>query len=495
MPSLPRIAVVPLLLLFLGSCSKETPLAAGSTDATQTPRRRRLAEASNSAVVPVSLPVTGTVPEPKPQPCPKRPNILIIVLDTTRSDATQLDPKSRNRTPVLRELAKRGVNFTRTYSTWDSTPPSHFSILSGFVSGYMNPDVDQPEVSIAHQIRKLGYRTFGISANPNLTKQAFRAVVPFDTFISLQDEYQALSAAEKEKLIPKLDERIHRYNTQPEEWYRLMGYSSADEVRRRLVPLLGGKGPFFGLINLMEAHDPYFPSQKFYDPAKDPKDLVALRYRKLSPELEHPDQIPDPDRKAEVEKLIKLAQGRPWSVSIDVSDEHMKVYRRRYEAAVRQLDEGVGRIMDLLRQRGLLDSTIVIITADHGEAFGEAHLLTHSFDNQGDRDATNRVPMLFLFPACYGFKPANVDDLVTIADISPTLYDVLGIDTQPLWRKTAPGEYGRSLLSLMESGAGPQVQRVAAKPAQAPRQTVTPEQRNQQDEEALKRFRSLGYLQ
>jgi arylsulfatase A-like enzyme len=425
----------------------------------------------------------------------KRPNILIVVMDTVRSDATQLDRRSRNRTPVLRNLAKSGVNFTRAYSTWDSTPPSHFSILTGYVGGYQNEEVDQPESSIAYQVKKLGYRTFGVSANPNINQRSFRMAMPFDCFIDLHELYGTLTDEEFAEVWGPIDARIRSYHAEPDPWSRLLHYSSTAHVINLLEPMFDARRPFLGFVNLMEAHDPYFPAHKYYDPSKDRADLLPMRYRKLSPELADPAAIADPARRAQVEKMIALAQGRPWSVSIDVRPEDLRTYRRRYDAAVREVDHGLGQIMEILKRKKLLDSTIVVITSDHGESFGEASLLTHAFDNQGDREATNRVPLLILFPPCYGIQPTRVDELCTIADIVPTLYELLGLDPHALWSKATPGAYGRSLISLTTKKQAVVTQLAAVRPTEAPKVAVPPEQRRQQDEEALKRFRSLGYLQ
>lgn len=486
-----RFTVVPFLAFFLlASCSNE-PVASAPATARQ-PVRRRVVEPA--AAVPVALPAVARVVAPPA--CPQRPNILIIVLDTVRSDATQLDPHSRNRTPVLRALARNGVNFTRAYSTWDSTPPSHFSILTGYVGGYQNEEVDQPESSIAYQVKKLGYRTFGVSANPNINQRSFRMVMPFDCFIDLHELYGTLTEEEFAAVWKPIDARIRSYHAEPDPWSRLLHYSSTAHVVSLLEPMFQGRRPFLGFVNLMEAHDPYFPARKYYDPSHDRADLLPMRYRKLPPELADPSSIADPAWRAKVEKMIALAQGRPWSVSIDVSPADMRVYRRRYDAAVREADHGVGQIINILKRRKLLDSTIVVITSDHGEAFGEANLLTHAFDNQGDREATNRVPLLILFPPCYGIQPARVDELCTIADIVPTLYELLGLDPHALWSKSIPGTYGHSLVSLTTKKQAPmQAKLVTAQPTEAPKTAVPREQRNEQDEEALKRFRSLGYLQ
>jgi membrane-anchored protein YejM (alkaline phosphatase superfamily) len=73
-----------------------------------------------------------------------RPNILLISLDTCRYDATSLYEKSDNFTPFLKKIKERGINFSNTYSTYDSTPESHFSLLTGYVQG-LYTEIDRPE--------------------------------------------------------------------------------------------------------------------------------------------------------------------------------------------------------------------------------------------------------------------------------------------------------------------------------------------------------------
>ncbi|HEY8132497.1 MAG TPA: sulfatase-like hydrolase/transferase, partial [Thermoanaerobaculia bacterium] len=73
-----------------------------------------------------SLLLAPAVPLSYPPP-PRRPNILLIVIDTLRYSATSFPDASKNNTPVLASLATRGVVFTNAYSTHDFTPTSHFS--------------------------------------------------------------------------------------------------------------------------------------------------------------------------------------------------------------------------------------------------------------------------------------------------------------------------------------------------------------------------------
>jgi arylsulfatase A-like enzyme len=437
-------------------------------------------------------PIAAKPAPPKPAPkCPEIPNILLISVDTLRFDATSLDPKGSNPTPRLAKLAARGINFTRCYSTHDSTPPSHFSMLTGLVSGHQSP-VDVPEISIVHQLKKRGYRTFGVSANGNLTPKLMRSLSAFGSFVNLIDLWLDLPGDRKQALLPKIDKKLTAYGYKTNDWNRMMVFSSADLVMKYLRPKLRERQPFFGFVNLVECHDPYLPSTRTYQPGGEESATAVpdLRNREVPPELADPKTITDEKRKALVVTTLAKASGRPWSTTFDLDKKQLAVYHRRYRARVREADAAVGEIVDALAENGLLESTIIIVTSDHGEAFGEMNLITHSFFNSGDREVTNRVPLLIVFPPCAGPGGRAVADLVTIADIVPTLYEILGIDIGPIWKKTVPGNVGRSLMPFIRSE-----RTAAAVPADVSGPAVSETDRKKQDAEALKRFRSLGYLQ
>jgi arylsulfatase A-like enzyme len=319
-----------------------------------------------------------------------------------------------------------------------------------------------------------------------------RALSSFDSFVNLTDVWQELPEDRKNALLPKIDAKLQAYGYRTDDWNRMMVFSSADLVLRDLRKQLGRAQPFFGFVNLLECHDPYLPSTRTYRREREEHGITVpdLRNRPLDPELANADSITDEKRKALVLKTLGKTAGRAWSTTFDLDRKTLDVYHRRYLARVREVDAAVGAIVDMLAQSGLLESTIVIITSDHGEAFGEKHLITHSFSNAGDREVTNRVPLLILFPPCYGYGARTVKQLATIADISPTLYDLFGMDVGPIWKKTQPGNVGRSLLPYLTSERQSPTATVDA--ASRP---VTDSDRLKQDAEALKRFRSLGYLQ
>ena len=474
-----RFRIVSVVLLALACGRDKVPAASTAPPATS----------SRAAAVPAK-PAKATIPQKAP--CPPKPNILLISVDTLRFDATSLDPKSRNHTPVLEKLSQRGVNFTRNYSTHDSTPASHFSMLTGFVNGYQT-EVDVPEASMAHQLKKKGYRTFGIAANGNLSPTFTRSLAQFGSFVNLQDVWEKMEADRKAALIPKLDKRLLAYDYKPDDWARMMVFSSSSVVLRYLEPKLDGRQPFFGFLNLLDTHEPYLPDPATYDRKREERGLNIpdLRHRQLGPELADPESITDPARKAVVLDAIKRAGGRAWSTSIDLDKKTLEGYHRRYLAQVRAVDAALGRIVALLEERKLMDSTIIIITSDHGEAFGEKNVITHSFVNQGEREVTNRVPLLIVLPPCYDFVPRDVPQLCTIADIPPTIYDLLGIEPHAIWKLAVPGNFGRSLVPFIRSAP-------SAVPAQtadvSKEQHITPEQRKAQDAEAVKRLRALGYI-
>jgi arylsulfatase A-like enzyme len=429
--------------------------------------------------------------------CPERPNILIVTLDTLRFDATSLDPRSTNDTPVLRKLAAEGVNFVNCYSTHDATPQSHFSLFTGYING-AHGGLDTPEASIAHQLKSLGYRSFGVAANMNVSRTASPWTLPFAEYENLGDEWASFSEQRKASLAPPLDARIRTYGGVPNDFYRLMLYGSAEAILPRFErQLASSQTPFLAFINLLESHDPYVPDPQHYAiaPEREVRAIPPppLRYRPLSNELLHPDDIENDARRAFVEKKLEQAQGRAWSVAVDVDAAARKIYRTRYDAEVRELDRHVGSIVAMLDARRLRESTIVIITSDHGESFGEDELLTHSFGDTGDYESTHHVPMLILMPPCYGVRGVTVNATCSIADVPVTLYDLLGVNAAPLWKLAVEGNHGRSLLPLL-IGAGLRHDAVAKVDGQKPR-AMPAQQQQQMNEEAQKRLKALGYIQ
>jgi arylsulfatase A-like enzyme len=418
------------------------------------------------------------------------------VLDTLRFDATALDPESLCQTPFLARFSASGVNFTNCYSTHDSTTPSHAALFSGFLNAY-NTALDQPEASIAHQLRSIGYHTFAVVANGNLSPRSFPMMIPFEDGVNFGDLWMELDDAQKEAASRSFDGHIRRFGTEPNDSYRQFLWSTAPRllphVRARLER---ARQPFLGFVNLIDCHDPYIAERRYYSPERERRlrkgSLAPPRFRRLPAELANPDSIADPARREFVKGKIRQAQGRAWSVALDLGEAELAIYRMRYNAAAHQVDDAIASIVEMLEVNGLLASTILMITSDHGESFGEADLLTHSFNEQGDRESTHRVPMLIVFPPCFRRQGVTISEPCTLADVTPTLYDLVGIDATGIWRLAPAGETGKSLLPLLKLEAAPRIANASADPAQWT--PISAERRTQMGNEALKRLRALGYV-
>lgn len=134
-----------------------------------------------------------------------------------------------------------------------------------------------------------------------------------------------------------------------------------------------------------------------------------------------------------------------------------------YDAEIAGVDGQIGRIVESLRGRGVLDDTLLIITADHGESLGEHGEKTHAIFVY---DATVRVPLILRYPAV--FKPAVYDDPIRSVDLVPTVLGVLGLEGSRKvdgldlgdalrGREKAPvlAQYSESLLSEVGFGMAP----------------------------------------
>lgn len=114
-----------------------------------------------------------------------------------------------------------------------------------------------------------------------------------------------------------------------------------------------------------------------------------------------------------------------------VKDEELS----RYLNAIRATDERISWLVRELERRGLAESTVLAITADHGESFGQHNQRVHSF---GIYEPTVHVPLVLLHPSLRG-QARHVPDVARMIDVAPTLLDLLGVPAPKPWQ-------GQSLL-------------------------------------------------
>ncbi|HEV8432418.1 MAG TPA: sulfatase-like hydrolase/transferase [Thermoanaerobaculia bacterium] len=426
------------------------------------------------AVAVATLLLVSAAPIPKTN----RPNILLVVVDTLRFDA--VNPET---TPFLASLGKRAIVFTHAYSTHDFTPTSHFSMFTGLRDG-LGGDLDGAELGVPFQLQRAGYATFATVANDMIgTKQmpVLRGFGDFKDLLDVRTNPNDLMMART-----TIDMRLAMYGFRPTQHARAIAYFNAG----RLLPLFANqiraaKAPYFGFVNLVDPHEPYIPDPDYYAPeTKLPPGFAAdVLTRRVDPELEHPEAIVDPARRQLIQSLIAAVKF-PRLVAIDISSEALQIYHRRYLAKVKKADATLKLFFDDLERQHALDNTIVIVTSDHGEEFGESHFITHMLQDKGNYEATHHVPLLVILPPKMARKTAVVDREVSIDMIAPTIYDFAGLDPTPL-RQHIPG-FAPSLTRLI-APSQPYVA-VAAIPPKAQHDPSAATER----ERAMK---SLGYIQ
>jgi len=413
-------------------------------------------------------------------PLRPRPNILLIVLDTVRYDAI-----SPSNTPFLDSLSKRGVVFTQAYSTHDFTPTSHFSMETGLHDG-LGTDDDRPENGVAWQLGRNGYFTFATVANGLIAQNVMPVHRGFDAFHAFGDVTATASDLDVMNDMLRIDARLAFFHVHSSMHARTMLYYSAD----RMLPLFldqvrAAKRPFFGFLNLIDAHEPYVPHVKTYPPERQlpPNFDGDVLARRLPRELTHPDTIADPVQRTMVQE--KLAEVHyPQLLSLDLSPEALAIYKRRYMATVSETDAELQQFFDAADREHLLDDTVVIITSDHGEAFGEGGYVTHMLGDHGDFEATHHVPLIVVLPPRFARTQARIDRRVSIANLAATIYGLAGVDWSPFAQRYE--NWPRSLVPLFTK------EPPRAGQAVPPRRAA--QDHSDAERERAKAMKSLGYI-
>jgi len=156
---------------------------------------------------------------------------------------------------------------------------------------------------------------------------------------------------------------------------------------------LGGE-PFFLFLHTYQTHNPY-------DPAPEVLSLFETDYQ---------GELPDTISIELIDAINKRAEALPAG---DLA--HIVA---AYDAEIREVDTAFGRLIDSLVERGLLDSTLLVFTSDHGEELGEhGYVGWHSHTTY---EELLRVPLFFRFPAG-GFAPRHIERMVRSIDIAPTI--------------------------------------------------------------------------
>jgi arylsulfatase A-like enzyme len=299
-----------------------------------------------------------------------RPNIVLIVLDTTRRDRLSLYGYGRPTTPNLERLASESTVWEQAYSTSTWTSPSHASLFTGLYPAAhgvtqsaweMGAELD----TLAERLGASGYRTVGIVGNPMVGRR-----FGFDQGF---DEYHETW-------------RDRRGEDRP--------HAALDHLERAFRAKRGR--PLFVFVNLIEPHSPYTSGADHRD--------AFVRHSEL--------------------ELFNNQWSSFYLGEKTFNERELEHLSDVYDVGLRHVDGVVGAMVDMLRSGGVLDETVVVVTADHGENLGEHEHLDHVFSLY---EPTVRIPLLARHPGSFE-AGQRVNAPVQLTDVYATLAGLAEID-------------------------------------------------------------------
>ncbi len=294
--------------------------------------------------------------------------MVLLSLDTVRADHLGCYGYARKTSPRLDAFAAGATRYRRSLASASWTLPTHASLFTGRYAfehgahGLRSSDgtrslrpLDPAALTLAESLRDNGYATAGFAANTAFLSPRCGLNQGFET-------------------------------------YRLRRQPARELNRTALAWLAGVKDrPFFLFINYMEAHRPY-----------DTRPRAGLLDRPVSQDTE----------------LIPKLYAAVMPGTADAPPELVRDLVDQYDTAIANLDEELGQLLDSLRDLGHDADTVIVVTADHGEFFGEHRLAEHSKDVYQEVLA---VPLIIRSPGQQA--GVVVDTLVSSVDVPRLILD------------------------------------------------------------------------
>jgi arylsulfatase A-like enzyme len=311
---------------------------------------------------------------------PPRRNLLVITLDTTRADLLSCYGYPQDTTPRLDELARRSVLFERAYAPMAQTLPSHSTLFTGRPPrqhGALTNFIRLPKSArtLAEILGDAGYETAGFIGSRVLSVQSGIAQ-GFDTWMGISHGSQAHRPADEvtDAVLAWADQQHH-------------------------------ERPFLAWVHYFDPHWPYEP----------PADLEGAIARS--------DVAADLLRRADE---LGLRHRDPDNAEFD----SMVGYWTAYTNEVRFMDQQVGRLLDGLQQRELLQDTVVVVVGDHGEG-----LLQHDEAGHGVSvyNELVRVPLLVATPERDG-AGHRIAAPMALESVLPMILELTLGSMPPEWR-------------------------------------------------------------
>ena len=366
------------------------------------------------------------------QESPKRPNVLLLVLDTLRFDTLHQTWQGQQHFPALDAYTEDAAFFQRGYAGCNVTPGGHTTLFTGKYPAETGTlprglvSLDESYLTVAEFLRSYGYRTAATVSNARVSgrfgyEQGFEVyddslVNPAVNFSAIGERFGSSSlikffgAPYSRKLVRSAFVQMSWGDELP----------TADKTSARALEVvkemqIGEDEPWFLFLNYIDPHTPFVTRA-------DLAEAFGPNY--VSERLE--------GVRRSIPKFHLGLQSLKAAIKAgELRENELNWLQEVYREQCLELDEGVDQLLQGLRENGMLDdNTLVLITSDHGEHLGE-----HNAFNHGStlHDEEVRVPFLLMGP---GIEKSVVEIPVSGADFLSTVCYAMGLDPD-FWPETS----------------------------------------------------------
>lgn len=376
----------------------------------------------------------------------KPPNIVFIFCDQMNPRAMGWTGQMEVKTPYLDAFSERSYCFTNAYCSSPVCAPARHSIYTGVYPSrhwVLKNDMRMNEeyTTIMAMMNDRGYTTANIGKMHNAPyhhRRDFQYVLNHEFFVGPAgiSHYDAYLRSELEK---RGIEDYNPYKQVPEEkvWLQVKeGIANVNPLPEELIPehwmtqealkFMDDQAtdrtdsPFFLHLSYFPPHHPYMPIKKYADMYIENMDQL-----KLPPNYDH----------ERLQQWCKTSRMTPDSLSV----ADVQYFRALYFGFMTQLDDALGDLFKGMEERGLLDNTIIVFTADHGDNLGE-----HGLFYKGNMyEGSVRVPLMVYWPGHQLKGRKILSDNVSQVDLVPTLLEAAGIEAPDYMA-------GRNMLPLLK---------------------------------------------
>lgn len=376
--------------------------------------------------------------QPRNDSAPQGPDVLLISIDTLRADAIVGERPPGYELPTFDRLREEGLWADYAYSPSNQTLPGHLGMLTGLDAmeigvRYNYDPMPADLVLLSQRFREAGYRTGGVISNPLIA-----GGIGFHRGFEVYDDSKVVQRSavrdfadgvdphtwlgwtfSTHSLLRILDLTVMRGHKKAQTGgggkVKARGRAKVTnkQVYRLLDQLYQDERPYFLFAHYMDAHAPYGPPDPWMGKLTAQLPPLDERYQTNKPSGQYSFEEID-KAQADLQDPATNPERRK------AAEEAVRFLECVYLEEVLWLDHCIGELLARIEESGR--PTIVLITSDHGEHFGEHNLLTHA---NSLFEENLRVPFLLWGP---GVGPGKVETgQVDLIDVAPTLLDLTGI--------------------------------------------------------------------